>query len=98
VAIFVFPDMGNRALFPDPHRSGTRLNALKLNGGQKKNYPIFWEGKGKGNPQLKKNETEILKRNFQGVACTRSCKPCDNSCKPDGTRLAAAQTPAYQSR
>ena len=28
--------------------------------GQRKNYPIFWEGKGKGNPQLKKNE----KRNF----------------------------------
>jgi hypothetical protein len=24
--------------------------------GKRKNYPIFWEGKGKGNPQLKKNE------------------------------------------
>jgi hypothetical protein len=23
---------------------------------QKKNYPIFWEGKGNGKPQLKKNQ------------------------------------------
>ena len=29
-------------------------------GGKRKNYPIFWEGKGKGNPQLKKNERRKL--------------------------------------
>jgi hypothetical protein len=30
--------------------------------GLKKNYPVFWEGKGKGIPQLEKNcKAEILK-------------------------------------
>jgi hypothetical protein len=32
--------------------------------GKTKNYPFFWEGKGKGNPQLKKNQNNKITTDF----------------------------------
>ena len=33
-----------------------------------KNYPIFWEGKGMGNPQLKKNEKGKNDQGFKDLS------------------------------
>jgi hypothetical protein len=62
------------------------FSALSLRTGRTiKNYPIFWEGKGKGNPQLKKNENTNLFKQKTGNQDLRSERACQRGLKKEKT-------------